>query len=1029
MKVLLAAALAGVVGLAHLLAASPPGRQGVNQEDQGNPHFSFLPPLAPASAPAGLFDASIRPEVQICEITPVRFCDLVVRFTMATSALGDGIHMDVDAEHFLVQWHTSRFTLNTARNYRIRVLAAGFELGHLDVDLVDRGADVQGAGAPPVVRLLNGRTLPIKFRIEQNALLAKGDELLVELARALLTAADPVEAYQTLFDHVAALFATVGVDEAQHRLDVITALAFDPVGDLDVMNRVRADLGGHEFSPRPLGGNAIPQTGEEFELRLGGPFVDPAPASSAAAIQAPGVPAFEKPVTTLIFINGILTNLMDYQAGVLQLGIAARQPPPVGLGWNVIDARRSLEAEYRLTGVFNPSNPMTMQVACAHGDLRALARDTLLFSIMPGQVVPSLSTYLRSCTFVQDFLESAVQMLNIVASQVSPGTLPQPIQDAAEQLARVIQRERDLGRSVIVVPHSQGNLMTIEALTRLDVGTRSCVGVVAIASPTSAGWPSPPNPQTELQGFIVEGSMQFPAVPGFRLGDVLLWIPNLGPFFFPGFGVTGVVGNHSPPFARISSNVTDAFDQQLAQVTLPEWIYYVPSYAKAEHSLIGSYFSGDTSRQMILQQLGSVDNALIARCQGHVEVTPDAATIAVGEALQLAATVRNSYGDDLPNHVVEWVSGDTAVAEVSSNGLVTPRSAGVVTITASSTGSTPDTAEVAVTQVGGVFFVARQAFANVAVTVPGVGGLISSLPNEGFPGATQTSALLSAQRVGDFQDANASGQIVADTWAGGNIDANVATAVSQSAVSVPPGYIPPPPGSIGHGSAESNIDFQFRDTLTVVSATLPSGSPVRLRLTLILDAVAQGSCAVIFTKLRVNAFVFVADEHVTQAFGFLNQARLCQDPQGRTVDAVEVIVPVGARLTVASHLVAASYTNSSFAPVLQSVASGTATFFLDPVTPGVTYHSASGRTYVTPAPADPVLGRHPPSDDSGVDIPCCSPAFVAAAPRRPLGSDGRGTRPGASRVWRIASTARRRRTSDARGSSPPSLFAPASRFA
>ncbi len=68
-----------------------------------------------------------------------------------------------------------------------------------------------------------------------------------------------------------------------------------------------------------------------------------------------------------------------------------------------------------------------------------------------------------------------------------------------------------------------------------------------------------------------------------------------------------------------------------------------------------------------------------------VEVAPSSATLgAVGETVQLTATVRDQNGNTMASAAVTWATGDGAVATVSAAGLVTATGEGTTTITASS---------------------------------------------------------------------------------------------------------------------------------------------------------------------------------------------------------------------------------------------------------------------------------------------------------------------------------------------------------
>src|SRR5439155_271858 len=67
-----------------------------------------------------------------------------------------------------------------------------------------------------------------------------------------------------------------------------------------------------------------------------------------------------------------------------------------------------------------------------------------------------------------------------------------------------------------------------------------------------------------------------------------------------------------------------------------------------------------------------------------VTVTPATPTVLLGQTLQLTATPKDANGNVLNGRVVTWASDNTAVATVSSTGLVTGVAQGQATITATS---------------------------------------------------------------------------------------------------------------------------------------------------------------------------------------------------------------------------------------------------------------------------------------------------------------------------------------------------------
>jgi uncharacterized protein YjdB len=81
-----------------------------------------------------------------------------------------------------------------------------------------------------------------------------------------------------------------------------------------------------------------------------------------------------------------------------------------------------------------------------------------------------------------------------------------------------------------------------------------------------------------------------------------------------------------------------------------------------------------------------------------VHITPQTASVVVGQTVQLSATPKSANGTSLTGRAITWASSNAALATVSSTGLVTGVSDGSVTITATSEGKS-GTASVTVTPV------------------------------------------------------------------------------------------------------------------------------------------------------------------------------------------------------------------------------------------------------------------------------------------------------------------------------------------
>jgi len=142
----------------------------------GDPSFFFLPPLVanPINDPhfiATAFDGTLSPTVEVCRLTgdprnpPAGgvLCTGAVVFGPVNATL------DATNQQYQVNWDTKAPPgLDATQFYRIRVRGAAGKsvLGLLDVDPVDQGMKNLRTG--DVVQFQDGRTLPIKFRIQQG---------------------------------------------------------------------------------------------------------------------------------------------------------------------------------------------------------------------------------------------------------------------------------------------------------------------------------------------------------------------------------------------------------------------------------------------------------------------------------------------------------------------------------------------------------------------------------------------------------------------------------------------------------------------------------------------------------------------------------------------------------------------------------------------------------------------------------------------------------------------------------------------
>src|SRR2546428_3559861 len=132
-----------------------------------NPHFYFLPPMVKTPSFSGTFNPSLVPTVTICALAldGSQACD-------ATQPVINPGPVQVDAadQQYQVNWRTDPTTVFVGETYRVMAFAGSRELGFADVVPVDNGSGFQDPATGDTIWLVDGSTLPIKFRIEVGAL-------------------------------------------------------------------------------------------------------------------------------------------------------------------------------------------------------------------------------------------------------------------------------------------------------------------------------------------------------------------------------------------------------------------------------------------------------------------------------------------------------------------------------------------------------------------------------------------------------------------------------------------------------------------------------------------------------------------------------------------------------------------------------------------------------------------------------------------------------------------------------------------
>ncbi|MDP1860226.1 MAG: Ig-like domain-containing protein, partial [Gemmatimonadaceae bacterium] len=376
-----------------------------------------------------------------------------------------------------------------------------------------------------------------------------------------------------------------------------------------------------EASYRTFVGTGDTARVRELELVRHEAFRDAAPAQLDAFYRRLGAQSaastrFAQPLTRtgaraslhepqVLYVNGILSDPADAISTLVKIGALAKV-----YGFNT-------------RGIYNPS---------WHHESGAGWLNCMLKNAQATTFTRAFAAIVSCNSLVRDLAEGQAQIELVTAG--ATGTHP-----FVGQLKNDIEKEVDAGRSVVVAAHSQGSVMTQEALTQLLLATPAsfapsivkCVGVVSFGAPLSEGFPS----KFRVDGMIAAGAVS---------KDVLLWYPAKN------------------RFPTRSSSITASAD--VLNVLLNQFFPFNIAITGFWIHLSGSYLWASSTSGWIQQHIGEVGTQLAANCTDVVTASPANVSVPVGGSAVLGASRFTPTGKPVSAASFTWTSSNTSIARV-----------------------------------------------------------------------------------------------------------------------------------------------------------------------------------------------------------------------------------------------------------------------------------------------------------------------------------------------------------------------------
>ncbi|MGD8496390.1 MAG: hypothetical protein PVF05_09395 [Gemmatimonadales bacterium] len=184
----------------------------------GNAHFFWLPPMVGHPDEFnGPFDGTLEAVVTICELS-----DCVGTTIAQLSVAGGGV--TIEDETYRAEWDTGASDATDGTTYRAAVSVAGTRIGFADVVLAATGGEAKNLTTGETIGLKDGRTLPIKFRLEE------GVAFVVDPAVGQTIAALDGEVEVEVPPGALTTETAITVEESEPTGSALTSITFGPAG-------------------------------------------------------------------------------------------------------------------------------------------------------------------------------------------------------------------------------------------------------------------------------------------------------------------------------------------------------------------------------------------------------------------------------------------------------------------------------------------------------------------------------------------------------------------------------------------------------------------------------------------------------------------------------------------------------------------------------------------------------------------------------------------------------------------------------